>query len=130
MNTLQQDFSSSAPLFPGEATNQRPVFIGTALGSQEIKKDYVLTSANNCRGDWYNPIFSDESKYLETNQVVNSLEKSGPWVNEATALNPDGTLQGKDTSSLTVPPQKKVMSDLTEGLLIGGAVFLIIKILS
>jgi len=114
------------PVNYGEAPS--PIFSGDVIGTAEDKTNYILNLANNCRG-WYEPVFTNESKYLpvsDTSIVI--LEQSAPQDNTALALAPDGSFA--DVSGLTTPPQKREFTELEKGLLIAGAAFIIIKLLS
>ena len=105
-----------------------PVFSGDVIGTAEDKTNYILNIANSCRG-WYEPVFTNESKYLPvTNPSIVVLEHSAPQDNTALDLAPDGSFE--DVSGLTTPPQRQRFTDLEKALLLGGAAFIIFKILS
>ena len=105
-----------------------PIFSGDVIATVAEKKDYVFNIANSCRG-WYSPIFINESKYLPVSDpTIVTLQQSETKDMPALTLNDDGSF--KDVSELTTLPLKERFTDLEKGLIVAGAAFLIIKLLS
>lgn len=115
VNGISQNFSNALT----------PTFYNEAVGTPEMKKDYVFGTANQCRW-WYEPIFANETKYLPVQNDVKEL----PVVIEPEIISIDEFTNFDTKEELTLPPKQKQEELLMNALVVGLVAVVVFKILS
>jgi hypothetical protein len=115
LNVLSQNFSN----------DMTPTFYNESVGTAQMKKDYVFGAANNCRW-WYEPIFSNETKYLPVQEDVKEL----PVVIEPQNVSIAELTNFDTKEELTLPPKQKQEELLMNALVVGLVAVVVFKILS
>jgi hypothetical protein len=106
MNKLLKYGKSSTKIgFADSGTN----FYDSAIASKSEQINEINTIANGCRW-WYEPIFSNESKYLPTSEVM--VDTNNP-----------------SAVGLTTPPMQSTTSgNLVNALVVGGVAIILFKL--
>lgn len=106
MNKLLKYGKSSTKIgFADSGTN----FYDSAIASRSEQINELNTLANGCRW-WYEPIFSNESKYLPTSEVV--VDTTNP-----------------SSATLTTPPMQSTSDNtLVNALMVGGVAIILYKL--
>ena len=88
--------------------------------------DYIFNIANNCRGEDYKPLFTNDKEVLPV-QEITPKEK----VEAVVTIVPVKEEELKSTKALTEPPKQQAKQDeLLNAVLIGLGVIVVLKILS
>lgn len=110
-------------------------FADTSVMTPAQQKQRIFNIANDCR-EWYSPIFSNETKYLndDINNVKQSLDTKDLFIENSDKgdvlyMKVSDNYVPKSSENLTTPPIKKKDYPYVKAALVGVGVALLTKIL-